>query len=477
MPLFTKKILIIIAVAFVVFGVSSPVITYAAVPVFETNPTVAGIVPQNFYEFYFKLAVQALKRKLLDMVVDQITSWIQGGGKPKFVSDWSGFLKDAADQAAGAYLNSLTEGQFCSAINKQTVLNTIPVARFSGPQNTCSLSLQGRNWQNFFTDFTNGGWTSWIQLNTQPQNNIFGQYALTYDNYMMQRTAAQQAALAEAQAGRGFLSVSKCIQYEEDEFGNPTSNCIRSQIVTPGAVVGDLASKAVGSDIDFIVNTEDLAAYVSAITNAVLNRLFSEGLTALRSSSQSAPAGGGSLPNYGNAAGACAGLAGTSGYTACLTAIQGGQNVLSFQSNFLSSQIQQVITLKTQTRDTKQNTSNVLSVSISTLNQLRVCQTARQITFNQIILKTAISDKNNIDGVIITLSGQIADLTNRFNAAQDIINADQFGALYNGVNPDTERTSLSAAQSETAQKQTDLLSYQSQLQACQGAPSSQGDNQ
>ena len=41
-----------------------------------------------------------------------------------------------------------------------------------------------------------------------------------------------------------------------------------------GWVVGDLAAKAVGSDIDWLVNADDLAAYTSAIANAILNKNF-----------------------------------------------------------------------------------------------------------------------------------------------------------------------------------------------------------
>ena len=63
--------------------------------------------------------------------------------------------------------------------------------------------------------------------------------------------------------------------------------------MTPGAVVGDLAAKAVGSDIDYIVNAQDFAAYVSAITNAILNRMFAEGMGLLHTSITGSSGGGG----------------------------------------------------------------------------------------------------------------------------------------------------------------------------------------
>ena len=46
-----------------------------------------------------------------------------------------------------------------------------------------------------------------------------------------------------------------------------------------------MAAKAIGSDIDYIVNADDFAAYVAAITNAILNRIFAEGVGLLHAAS------------------------------------------------------------------------------------------------------------------------------------------------------------------------------------------------
>ena len=41
--------------------------------------TIAANV-QKLFEWAFKIAVESLKRQLLNMIVDQIVAWIQGGG-------------------------------------------------------------------------------------------------------------------------------------------------------------------------------------------------------------------------------------------------------------------------------------------------------------------------------------------------------------------------------------------------------------
>jgi len=37
-----------------------------------------------------------IAKRIMDYIVDQTITWIQGGGEPKFISNWDGFLKDAS---------------------------------------------------------------------------------------------------------------------------------------------------------------------------------------------------------------------------------------------------------------------------------------------------------------------------------------------------------------------------------------------
>ncbi|MCL4437647.1 hypothetical protein M1513_01240, partial [Patescibacteria group bacterium] len=38
-----------------------------------------------------------IAKRIMDYIVDQTVKWIQGGGKPKFITNWNGFLKDVGD--------------------------------------------------------------------------------------------------------------------------------------------------------------------------------------------------------------------------------------------------------------------------------------------------------------------------------------------------------------------------------------------
>ena len=256
-----------------------PKTAFAAVPVFETNQIIVGKQTllqsitsifqkatnlEQLFEWAFKIAAESLKRQLLNMIVDQIVVWIQGGGTPKFITDWPGFFRDAVDAAGGNFLKQLGLGLFCSPYNLTLRAAFIPIPKFSD-RSACTLSQIGVNLDNFLNNFNNGGWAAWNEMVLKPQNNIYGAYLMAWDQYEIEKSAAAKAAEAEAQAGKGFLSVKRCIrQHEEiigEENGQPLTNtvCDQYQIVTPGAVVGDLAAKAVGSDIDYIVNAQDFA--------------------------------------------------------------------------------------------------------------------------------------------------------------------------------------------------------------------------
>ena len=477
----------------------------AAVPTFEMNPAIVkptnisslkniitalqtGLTAGNTYtqlaqmflEWAFKLAVESLKRQLLNMIVDQIVQWIQGGGKPKFITDWPGFFRDAVDQASGRFIQKLGLGLFCSPFNLTLRAAFIPIPQFSD-RSACTLSQIGVNIDNFLANFNNGGWVAWNEMVLKPQNNIYGAYLMAWDEYEREKSAAEKAAAAEAQAGRGVLSVKKCIrQHEEpqyDEDGNPLAPnivCDEYQINTPGSVVGDLAAKAIGSDIDFIVNSQDLAAYVAAISNAILNRMFAEGVGLLHAA---VSGGGGSGSGGGSSGGGgasvaqnqCAPFLGTPAYTQCVNSIQSGQNITEFQKNYLIRTIDQDLAYQNQLLGAKQTTLIILNLSSDILRQLDICRSS--------LSQNPSPDTTIVQSDIATITGQIAAIQSDIIALQlkqqqirSVVDTTQISSLYAQVaalvNPAATQSLAMAAQEETSQKQTASLSYQQQLDSC-----------
>jgi len=325
-------------------------------------------------------------------------------------------------------------------------------------------------------DFRQGNWIAWQEMVLRPQNNIYGAYIMAWDQYEIEKSAAAKAAEAEDQAGKGFLSVKRCIEWNsaglqtcvdsgESMEDCKKAACIKEETVTPGAVVGDLAAKAVGSDIDYIVNAKDLAAYVSAITNAILNRMFAEGMGLLHTALSSGGGGGG---GGSSAQAQCAKLLGTAAYNDCITAMQSGSDIRDFQKNYMISLIEQDLDYQNQLLGAKQATLTVLNQSIDILTQLQNCQGTTTLSLARI---------QQVQSAISTTANQIAQIQSDIIALQikqqeikAVTDLSQIPPLYNQVadivNPSATLSLVLAAQQETSQKQQDMSSYEQQLNFC-----------
>lgn len=231
-------------------------------------------------------------------------------------------------------------------------------------------------------------------------------------------------------------------------------------MITPGAVVGDIAAKAVGSDIDYIVNAQDFAAYVSAITNAILNRMFAEGVGLLHASLS-----GRSGTTGGTAQQQCASFLGTPAYAECLSAVQAGINVREFQKNYLIRYIDLDLVYQNQLLGAKQATLTILNQSLSILRQLETCQGFPS------------PDTARVQSDISTVTGQIADIQSDIIALQllqqqirNLTDLSRIASIYAEVvgmfSPGVTQSLALAAQQETNQKQIILRNYQNLLNAC-----------
>ncbi len=223
--------------------------------------------------------ITTLKKEILDRVVDEIIAYIQGGGKPKFITDWNGFLAEAGQNAVGDFAQGLGAGFLCSPFGLQIRLGLLPVPRFS-QQATCTLKQIVGNIQNFYNDFRNGGWIAYGE-GWQPQNNYFGALLMTNLEAERRRGIAESASFTESIAYGGFTGT-------RDKNGN---------IITPGSTNRDLTSKALGAQIDFVLLAED---YASAIAAALINQVIVKGLAAAQPSGTSQSQVNSDLSAYNN---------------------------------------------------------------------------------------------------------------------------------------------------------------------------------
>lgn len=264
----------------------------------------------------------AVAKRIIDYIVDQTIVWIQGGGQPKFVTDWQGFLKDVGDIAFDQVIKDVGLAFLCAPFKFQVQLSLLPVQRFQ-QRIDCTLDDVVKNIEDFYRDFENGGWIAYNEA-WQPQNNYYGQMIMIHDEILARTTEQTEAAKNEGLAGGGFLSPKRCVEpeytmeektisepvcsqvdpetgecvsYETEtriEYSPVQTGCKKEEIVTPGSMVGAAVASGITSDIQWAANIQ---SWSSALINAVINRVIKEGVGALKGSGES---GGGSYypPEY-----------------------------------------------------------------------------------------------------------------------------------------------------------------------------------
>ncbi|MEX1014470.1 MAG: hypothetical protein WDZ80_04900 [Candidatus Paceibacterota bacterium] len=264
----------------------------------------------------WRTTLATLKKRLLDKIVNDIIFWIQGGleGRPGFVENPGNLFRDAANEAVGDVVTELGYANLCSPNTLPRLDVQLNQAMFS-QKVSCTLDdvLDGFEGtiENFREDFRTGGWLAYTET-LKPQNNRWGIEVMAQSE--AEKRQSQQTSLAqyEASVGNSFVSKKRCTSWEkvEGEFigtiasgdgyftktpenddgetfrynGNtnrPSGSewrCVDPRTITPGSLAGDMVSSAIKSDIDFIVNSDDLSTYAAAIIDAAINKLVQVGL-------------------------------------------------------------------------------------------------------------------------------------------------------------------------------------------------------
>lgn len=247
---------------------------------------------------------------ILNQLQNQVVGWINGGGtgKPKFITDWKGFLADAGSNAAGAAISGIAPG-LCSGFSPllQVALTPIP-NEFDSTR--CTLGDIEKNINAFYNDFQTGGWVAY-GASLQPQNNFFGSLIIDSDIVTLRAEAAREAAKNEALAGKGFLDVKTCPGTTSGYKTKPDSlgRCPGGETPiteTPGTSVGDSLSHALNWKPNRIINAKRIGEVVGAILDAAINKLTSSAKSALSSIKSSDPDHSSSYSNDAFGAGASA---------------------------------------------------------------------------------------------------------------------------------------------------------------------------
>lgn len=293
-----------------------------------------------------KQLLKAVAKRVLAEMTKSTVNWINSGfhGSPLFLENSDSFFQDIAKSELKNVVDTFGYDSLTYPFGKQFALNAINSYKNQLSDNmgyTLSKVMTSTEANNYRNNFNVGGWNGFL-INTQyPQNNYLGsQMQMTdYLASKLQGTSqnAAQRTTSLLQQGMGFLSPQMCppeinkdynnglnefqrpsFQYDaenvcddsemSDEDYNACqeslianreeakaewekkNNCInpttgKSALVntTPGSVVSNQVTKALGMSFDQTALDGALGNSLSMIFDALLNHFLDKGLNALSS--------------------------------------------------------------------------------------------------------------------------------------------------------------------------------------------------
>ncbi|MBI5306031.1 hypothetical protein HZB04_00335 [Candidatus Wolfebacteria bacterium] len=344
------SVMIRVAKVFIGKAMSVPEKTVAVILTVPTTDTTNSSDYTNAISYAWddaKVCIKdSIKSVIMAWVVDQVVDWIQNGGdlSSRFATDWAKDKTDAFNAGAGAAIGSAIP-YLCSPFKAQVQLSFMPVEKFT-KRISCTLDKVTSNINNFYNDFSDGGWLAYNAM-WEPQNNFFGVSLMMNDEATGRGSKKAEAAINDAIAGAGFKSSKSCKEVLkagdvlEDPWGGPdisittaSENVLKGnneptnmeqvelkeiadalvaqgtlaqdtndrycfienlQNATPGRVAGDMAQKyIVDSNSDLLKalgDSEDWGKWITAIVDAATNRLMKEGLGVIKGSGRKTSAG------------------------------------------------------------------------------------------------------------------------------------------------------------------------------------------
>lgn len=164
-------------------GISSLISRVALVVPTNDYPVTVATTGEFFKECILDPLLWAFVNTIIEATIDSITQWIQNGfeGGPVFVTDMNAYLLSIADRTAMEFFSGTAFGALCSPFQLEVKIATI-LDYFSPAEEDleCSLSDILMNAENFLTytsgQFTMGGWTDWLSMTSNSNNNPYGAY-------------------------------------------------------------------------------------------------------------------------------------------------------------------------------------------------------------------------------------------------------------------------------------------------------------
>lgn len=178
----------------------------------------------KYKEYILDPAIYYLSRMLIRQLTQSVVDWINGGfnGNPSFLEDPQDYFEKSADRAIEEMIYDSDLRFLCKPfeINVRLALGL----QYSPFQDKvrCRLSDVLANSEGVVTDTYNkfvdgdfiggGGWDTWLQVTTVPQNNQLGAMLIAQAELDAKLEGEEKRKTKELEWGAGMLSQKKCEQ-------------------------------------------------------------------------------------------------------------------------------------------------------------------------------------------------------------------------------------------------------------------------
>ncbi|HEY4528264.1 MAG TPA: hypothetical protein VJJ48_00350 [Candidatus Paceibacterota bacterium] len=233
---------------------------------------------------------------IIDRIVASTVKWAQSGfeGNPAYVTNPKQYFTDIADGVAGEFILGTDLAYLCSPFQANIKLS-LTQQYYEPTPFQCTLTDIVGNIDDFYGDFSKGGWDAWFSMTQVPTNNPYDAYLKAKIELDSRIASAAGAQKNELDWNQGFLSWSDCLQKNPPAFvpgeddgteygsvpkpnphhvpGKAEGECIRrGQTQTPGSTIKDQLDKVLPTGLEKLVKVEHIDQLVSAFASGLLTR-------------------------------------------------------------------------------------------------------------------------------------------------------------------------------------------------------------
>lgn len=227
-------------------------------------------------EGLFDLAFKVIVRTIIRGITNSIIGWIQGddGRNVGFVGNIEQEFRRQIDIRGGEFLNQIAGINMCGDIGAFLQVSLRTSSSYE-QQFACTVTDIVDNVQNFFDDFSQGGWPAFIRITHDHQNNPYGALLLTSDKKIKVEANLAASQWLTLLTGQGFGGVQKKLDAKCEKDNAGTLRCQTEKIIkTPGKLVSDMLTHAGLTEARALEVADEINEAVAAIATAMINKII-----------------------------------------------------------------------------------------------------------------------------------------------------------------------------------------------------------